>query len=373
MRVALVVKRGPGATGTSRYAEWLRRELGPAGVSVEVAAPDPFPPWERPGRALAAAGLDLRAFFASYPFRAAVGQADLVHLTTQTLATLLVWQRWRRPTVVTVLDIIPYLIRDRPDLRPFGHALDAAFYRLALVGLRRADALIAISEYTRRTLIETLGVAPERVHTVPLAVDHAVFKPVAVGPDFDQRHGLPPDGQVVLYVGSDDPRKDLPSLLRAFALARARRPGATLVLAGPRQFPGAREGLVALAGELGIAERVRFLGAVPDADLAGLYSRSDLLVLPSLYEGFGLPPLEAMACGTPVVCARTSSLPEVVGDAGLLVAAGRPDELADAIVDLLSDRAKRAELSARGRARAAAFTWERVAAATQAVYRTVVS
>jgi glycosyltransferase involved in cell wall biosynthesis len=373
MRVALVAKRGPGATGTSRYAEWLRRELGSVGVSVDVAAPDPFPPWERPSRALAAAGLDLRAFFASYPFRAPLGGADLIHLTTQTLGTLLVWRRPRAPAVVTVLDIIPYLIRDRPDLRPFGHPLDAMFYRLALAGLRRADALIAISEYTRRTLIDTLHVPPERVHTVPLAVDHEVFKPVAVGADFDRRYGLPGEGQVVLYVGSDDPRKDLRSLLRAFALARARRPGAALVLAGPRQFPGARESLVALAAELGIADQVRFLGAVPDHDLARLYCRSDVLVLPSLYEGFGLPPLEAMACGTPVICASTSSLPEVVGDAGRLVPPSRPDELADGIVDLLSDQAKRAELSDRGRARAAAFTWRRVAAATHAVYRTVVS
>jgi glycosyltransferase involved in cell wall biosynthesis len=175
------------------------------------------------------------------------------------------------------------------------------------------------------------------------------------------------EGPFFLYVGTLEPRKNLPLLLRAFERLGARA-GVHLALAGPRGWLD--EPIVAAAARLG--ERVRLLGPVPPADLAALYAAAEVFVFPSRYEGFGLPPLEAMAAGTPVVAARASCLPEVLGDAALFVEPDDEAGLAEALGQLLDDPALRTELRQRGLARAAGFSWERTAAETLAVYREAV-
>jgi glycosyltransferase involved in cell wall biosynthesis len=231
----------------------------------------------------------------------------------------------------------------------------------------RARRTIAVSRATRDDLIRSYGVPAERIGVV-----YHGHNP-AFGPPGDAerlrvraRYGL--ELPYFLFVGTLQPRKNYERLLRAFDrfAAEAREPH-LLVLAGARGWQADRLERALAATRSSAA--VRLLGYVDDADLPGLLGGAVALVLPSLYEGFGLPALEAMACGTPVLASTTSSLPEVVGDAGLLVDPLDVDAIAGALGRLADDPALRAELAARGRARAAAFTWERAARETLAQLR----
>jgi glycosyltransferase involved in cell wall biosynthesis len=178
-----------------------------------------------------------------------------------------------------------------------------------------------------------------------------------------RRLGL--DGPYLLGLGTVEPRKDLPTLVRAFAGLAGELPH-RLVLAG---LAGWGQGTLAAAvASSGVADRILLTGYLPEADKAALLTGADVFAYPSRYEGFGLPVLEAMACGTPVVTTTGGSLPEVAGDAALLVEPGDPDALAAALAKLAADPAARSAAAARGRTRAAAFTWDRCAAETTAAY-----
>jgi glycosyltransferase involved in cell wall biosynthesis len=319
-------------------------------------------------RTLRRTGIDVPAFFASYPLRAKLQRVDVYHLTDQMLATLLLFQRFPRPVVVTVMDIIPYLVQHVRELNTFRHRIDYWFYRLAMRGLRRADALIAISDYTRQTLIEILGLAPERIHVVQPAVDHTRFRPVPVTPDFLARYGLDPDTPYLLFVGSEDPRKNLDTLIRVVDRVRHDHPAVQLLKIGESQFVDERRRLLALSDKLEMIEHVRFLDFVRDEDLPYFYSLAKACVVPSLYEGFGLPIAEAMACGTPVVYARSGPMPEVAGGCGVEVDPRDVDSFAGRLSALLADPTERARLSEAGRERAQHFMWRRAAIETRAVY-----
>ena len=181
------------------------------------------------------------------------------------------------------------------------------------------------------------------------------------------RRRLKLDDAYILHVGTIEPRKNLSTLVRAYArLRREHRLTPELVLAGE---PGwMYQPTVRLVEELGLRNSVHFIGRVPAAELPAVYSAADLLVFPSLYEGFGLPPLEAMTCGTPVVASNVSSLPEVVGDAGLLVDPRDETALAEAMFRALTDTDLRQQMRERGLQRAKGFSWERCARETLAVY-----
>jgi glycosyltransferase involved in cell wall biosynthesis len=177
--------------------------------------------------------------------------------------------------------------------------------------------------------------------------------------------GLPHGSRYVLHVGTLQPRKNLGRLVQAFAGVLETVPDVHLVLVGKRGWGD--EDLGRLARTLGVAERVLTPGYLPREMLPAVYSGAAAVLIPSLYEGFGLPALEAMACGTPVACSSTSSLPEVVGDAGLLFDPLDTDAIGRAMLRLLEDDSLRARMSHEGRARAALFTWERCARSTLAV------
>jgi alpha-1,3-rhamnosyl/mannosyltransferase len=188
------------------------------------------------------------------------------------------------------------------------------------------------------------------------------FRPTPADPGWLRRR-FDVGGRYVLCVGNREPRKNLAAAVRAFAAAGAA--DCSLVVAGVRGWRNAEfERAVERTGA-----HVAIAGYVSDDDLVRLYSGAACLVFPSLYEGFGLPPLEAMACGTPVIASDRTSLPEVVGDAGVLVDPRDEDALAAAIAALLEDESRARELGERGRERAARFTWERAADATVAAYR----
>jgi alpha-1,3-rhamnosyl/mannosyltransferase len=275
------------------------------------------------------------------------------------------YRRLACPSVVTLYDAIPLVL---PQFWPARQRLTFALaHRLAL---RAAAHAIAISESTRRDAVRFFRADPRRVSVTPLAADER-FRPQ---PDDEirrvrRRYDLPE--RFILYVGINKPPKNLVGLIDAYVQLAAESPAPyyDCVIAGAwdDRYPQARQHIL----ELGLRERIRVFGPVPDADLPALYAAADLFVSASLYEGFGLPALEAMACGTPVACSGTSSLPEVVGDAGVTFDPWSVAAIAEAIRRVMSSAELRADLRERGLRRAATFTWERVAQQTIEVYRSI--
>jgi glycosyltransferase involved in cell wall biosynthesis len=235
----------------------------------------------------------------------------------------------------------------------FAHWYQWLIPRLA----RRARRIITVSEFSRQRLLEFTGVEPQRVVVIPNGVSNN-FAPVDPGTvaAVKQRLGLP--SRYVLSVGSLEPRKNLSRLLEAWRMLAPSHPDESLVLVGAssKQFLA-----VDFAGDL---SSVVFPGYIDDADLPAVYAGATLFVYPSLYEGFGLPVLEAMACGAPVVCSNAASLPEVVGDAGILVDPLDPGAIAEGMRRVLADESLQARLKQGGLEMAGRFTWERAAAAT---------
>jgi glycosyltransferase involved in cell wall biosynthesis len=263
------------------------------------------------------------------------------------------------PSVVTVHDLG---YRHFPGAHPAGQRLYLDWS--TRFSARAATHIIADSSATRRDLAHFYGVPAARVSVVYPGRDERLGRvdPAPVR----ARYNLAPD--YLLHVGTLQPRKNLSRLIEAAASLRAQWPLVQLVLAGQ---PGWQAGPI-LEQARAHADFVRLLDYVPDDDLAGLYSGARAFVFPSLYEGFGFPVLEAMACGTPVVCANTSSLPEVAGDAALLVDPTDTAALAGALARLLADAPLRASLAAKGLAQVKKFSWQRAARETLEVLDGVV-
>ncbi len=232
-----------------------------------------------------------------------------------------------------------------------------------------ADHIIADSEATRADLIRLLSVPPEKVTTVHLGID-PVFRPLPPDPVREtlDRYGLTPG--YLLFVGTLEPRKNLPGLLTAYRILLDRQEmPPPLVMAGSRGW--LYEEIYARVESLRLEHHVRFVYDVTDDDLPVLYNGAALLVMPSFYEGFGLPALEAQACGTPVVISDRGSLPEVAGAAAVIVNPDDPEDIAAGIARVLGDPDLQAALRAAGPAHAAHFTWEQAARETLSVYRRV--
>ncbi|HKQ52816.1 MAG TPA: glycosyltransferase family 1 protein, partial [Pyrinomonadaceae bacterium] len=272
---------------------------------------------------------------------------------------------WGRcPTVATVHDLSLVLYPETHEER----LVRRARRRLPLMA-RFATAIITPSEAVKHETCEHLGVEPRKVRVVPEAPRRS-FRPVPLAETIEVRRRLGVEDEFILFVGTIEPRKNLLTLARAFEeVIRATSLRPQLVIAG-------KEGW--LTGELfsylksaGIRGRVRFTGYVSDDDLRALYSSCRAFVYPSLYEGFGLPPLEAMACGAAVITSRVPAITETVGEAARLVAPTDYRELAQAIIRLFEDAGERACLSSAGLARVARFSWEKTAASTVQVYREV--
>jgi glycosyltransferase involved in cell wall biosynthesis len=297
---------------------------------------------------------------AYYPFvlgrRAARLRLDLVHCPAAFAPRV-----GKRPLVLTIHDVLPFRY---PELFP---RVVVAYSRLTwAAAAKRARRVITGSEHTRSELVELLGVDPERVAVTPYGVSER-FRPAEPAPGWlADRFGV--DRPFVLCVGTLEPRKNLVTALRAFERV-ARETDALLVVAG-----GPGWGNELFERELPRAsERVRLTGYVSDDELVRLYSAASCFLFPSLYEGYGLPLLEAMACGVPVVAGDSTSLPEVVGDAGLTVAPRDEQAVADAVLRVLGDRELAAGMRERGLRRAAQHSWEACAQATVAVYREVLA
>lgn len=297
------------------------------------------------------------------PWRAWRDGVDVIHAPAFSGA---VWRR--QPLVLTVHDLL-YL--RHPDWLP---AARARWYWARWIPLtaRRASAVIAPSEATKQDLITLAGVAPDRITVIPHAVDPLFARRLSEDSvrEYRARKGL--TAPYVLYVGAIDRRKDWRGLLEACALLRRTHGSVRLVIAG--HVSGRRSDLEASLGSAGLGDGVVLVGHVPDAELPALYAGAAVFVYPSWWEGFGLPPLEAMAMGVPVIAYRTSSLPEVLEGAGLLLDAPCPPAtLAAAMQSVLDDQSLRQSLIDKGRRQAARFSWRRAAEQTMAVYERCLS
>lgn len=270
------------------------------------------------------------------------------------------------PTVITIHELSMLHAEGQRRANWIGR-LSQFTMQAQLSIVRRADAIICVSESLRHELLAAVEVDPAKVHVVYNGVDHHLFHP-RYRPEARQRAasilGIEPP--YVLALASDEPRKNLRTLLHAYAKLPPETP--RLVLAGAGSW--GKGPIYEMVKEAGIEKRVRFTGYVPEATLPELYAGARCFVFPSLYEGFGLPVLEAMACGAPVIAGNRTSLPEVAGDAALLVDPTNVAAMAEAMNRILHDKAARDALRAKAPGQAAKFSWQRTAVKTREVYET---
>jgi glycosyltransferase involved in cell wall biosynthesis len=339
---------------------WHQPELAlpeahvPAGVRVRAYPRLPLPRRDR------------IAALTTVPASVRGSDHDVFHFLAHTDAPA-----WRGPgLVITVHDLILEVMGSLyAPRRPLAYRLARGFERRAV---SHAVALVADSAITRGDLVSRWKCDPAHVHLAHLGL-HPRFAPPPPATVAAWRAGAGLEGPFVLYLGGIDARKNVPGLLRAYARVAAAGNAPDLVLAGRVRGTPEFAPLLALARELGVEARLRFPGFVHDDDLPALHAAAEVFVFPSLYEGFGFPPLEAMACGTPVVSSDGGSLAEVLGEGALLASAGDDGALAVALGRVLGDVGLRADLRARGLANAARYTWARTAEATVAAYRDAVA
>lgn len=291
------------------------------------------------------------------PFKVKFHHLDLLHMPvfsaplTKTL-----------PTVITIHDMIWF---DHPEYFPVWQRI---FMKLIIpITARSANAVIAISENTRQDIIHKLGIAPQKIFVTPLGVSCEFSK---INDDYvelcKQKYKL---SKYFLMVGSVEPRKNLPRLLAAYSKIKDDFPEIKLVHVGSASWKNSE--IFAMIEKLGLENSVHFLWNIPKVDLIALYNGAKFLVYPSLYEGFGLPVLEAMACGCPVITSDISSIPEVVGDAALMVDPYDVDMIADALRQFLTNESILVEYSCKGEQQAKKFSWKKCAENTLDVYKTV--
>ena len=359
MRVAVdtsFLSRAP--NGTRTYLEQLLRHLPTVAPDIEMVPVAPDRPiasrfhqarWEIDGVARAAS----------------VERPDLLHVPTFSAPL-----RASAPVVVTIHDVIPLVL---PEYRR-SRAMRA---HLAVISrtVRRAAAVITPSQHAADDVVRVLGVDSKRVHVTPEAVDESMVPAADVHASTVTLERLGVEGRYVFNIGGLDVRKGIPLLLEAFTQVRRELDEPIqLVIAGaahtgnPHVYPP----IEPLIERLGLSQSVRLPGRVTEQEKLALYQGAAVYVTPSSYEGFGLTALEAMACGVPVVAADRTSLPEVVGDAGMLVDLDA-GAIADAIRRVLIDEGLATELRGRGFARAASFSWRETARLTADVYRGAVN
>jgi glycosyltransferase involved in cell wall biosynthesis len=301
------------------------------------------------------------SYFGAPSLDRVVAGADLFHATEHLLPKLT-----RARTVFTLHDIAYLLFPEHhlPRNRIYLRTMMPKF-------LRRADRIIAVSEHTRKDALRSYPLDPAKIEVIPEGVEPR-FRPDV---DADlvarvrERYALPE--RFILTVGTIEPRKNHTTLVEAFAALRSRHPEVGLVIAGARGWLYDR--FFERVRALGLDELVVFTGHVPDENMPALLNAAEAFAFPSEFEGFGLPPLEAMACGIPVVSSDAASLPEVVGDAGMLIAPRDVAGWVEALDRLLEDAPLRADFAARGRARARRFSWDAAAERTVEVYRSVMT
>ncbi|MCQ6963212.1 glycosyltransferase family 4 protein [Methanolobus chelungpuianus] len=296
--------------------------------------------------------------YSVYPFivKKDLKKENIKHITSQDLAYILKFVKMER-SVVTCHDLIP-VVYDKTR---------SPVWKLNMEGLKKSDRIITISDFSKTDIVKHLDYPEDQIRIASPAVNHSTY--------FEKRdrgvlakHNIKDNEKVILYVGSEQPRKNVPNLIKAFSKLKNKFPYVKLLKIGKPQHPSARKELLELIDLLKLNKDVVFIGYISEEELTKYYNAADLFIFPSLYEGFGLPPLEAMACGTPVITSNTSSLPEVVDDSGIMVDPFDIDSMATQMYDILTNEALHESLVKKGLKRARMFTWKDTAKKTMEVY-----
>jgi len=302
------------------------------------------------------------SLYFSYPFylKLKIKSNAVTHVTTQKNAFVLNFINPGK-SIVTCHDIIPHIFNEFAGVRRF-------LFDLSVKGMRKADKIIAVSESTKRDLINYLNFPEDKIKVVYESINTDKFKPADNAREKLKEKGFDfGDSRIILYVGLDKPTKNIPELIKAFYKLKKVVTDVKLIKVGGYEWKSERIKILDLIKELNLEKDVLFFENVSGEVLPLFYSASDIFVFPSLYEGFGLPPLEAMACSCPVIASNKASIPEVVGDAGILV---EPDEdnLFKSMFNLLKDESLREELSKKGLEQAKKFSLEKECEETLRIY-----
>jgi glycosyltransferase involved in cell wall biosynthesis len=236
--------------------------------------------------------------------------------------------------------------------------------------MMRANKIITISEYSKRDIIRCLGYPEDKIDVIYPGVDNNKYY-LNQNVNILEKYGLRKNGKYVLYVGSEQPRKNVDVLIKAFYQLKKRFNDVKLIKVGRSQLTRERSNIKKIVREMSLQSDVVMLDYVVENDMPKIYNIADVLVFPSLYEGFGLPVLEAMACGTPVITSNTTSIPEVVGDAGIMLDPNDIKGFENAMYEVLTNNEIRQEMREKGLKRTKMFTWERCAKETLTIYEKI--
>lgn len=372
MKVNFIVERSKSITGLGRYSSTIIRFLEKQGIDTTIQFTDPtLPPLL--AKLSQRLGYDVTRFIGHYPIRLPKVDASLHHITSESLATLLRFQRIQ-PTVITTHGPLTYLLRHHPEMSIQTHLLDRTFEQIGVKAFQKAEHLITDSQFLAGFLVDELKIASNRVSVIYLGIDHELFRVKTLSDEFLTTYQLQPSKyRYIVYTGSEQPRKNFSTLVEAFGIIHSEFPNTRLLKIGKPEIMAEREKAQKRIQELQLEDAVQFIGYVPEEDLVSFYNIADVFVFPSRYEGFGLPPLEAMACGTPVISSAATSLAEVVGDGALIFDPLKTSQLVEALRLLLTNESERQALRERGIKRAQQFTWDKTATETLAVYEKVLA
>jgi glycosyltransferase involved in cell wall biosynthesis len=289
-----------------------------------------------------------------------IKEGYIKYITSQELAYSLKSIKMDR-TVVVCYDLIPWAY----------DGVRSHLWQNIMAGLELADNIITISEFSKDEILKYTDYPEDKIHIVYPAVDHALYYENR-SREILNKIDILNEQKVLLYVGSETPRQNVYVLIKAFALLKKKIPDIKLIKIGESQSFGAREKILKLITDLNLEEDIIFVGYVPEEDMPRWYNAADILVYPCDYAGFGLPPLEAMACGTPVITSNTTSLPEVVNDAGIMIDPKDHKLMADKIFEVLNDESIKNEMVKKGLKQSKRFIWEESAKKTLEICKNMI-
>jgi glycosyltransferase involved in cell wall biosynthesis len=304
-------------------------------------------------------GINRIVEYFAYPFIVKKKEIEnnVKHVTRQDLAFLLELLDLKK-TIVTCYDIIPIAYYNTRN----------PIWKLNEKGLKKAEKIITISEFSKSDISKYIKYPEEKIEVIHPAVDHNLYYQNRNKKAL-KKYRMKEGEKVVLYVGAEDPRKNVQFLINSFRKLKNRIPHVKLLKVGMPNDIGVRGKLLKHIDSLNLQNDVIFTGYVSESELAEIYNAVDLFVFPSLYEGFGMPPLEAMACGTPVITSNTSSLPEVVGDAAITVDPYDINKFAEEMYEVLTNEELKEEMIRKGLERSKIFSWDSSAKKTLKVYK----
>jgi glycosyltransferase involved in cell wall biosynthesis len=337
--------------GMSKYQSEIHSRLGNVQLN-RIEYPDA-------SKVVKIVGINKIVEYFAYPFivKKKVTENNIKHVTRQDLAFLLELMDLKK-TIVTCYDIIPIA---------YYNTINPA-WKLNAKGLKKAEKIITISEFSKLDIIKYIKVPEENIEIIPPAVDYNLYY---LNRDRKalKKYKIEEDERVVLYVGAEDPRKNVHFLINSFSKLKYKLQKVKLLKVGLPNDVGVRGKLLKHIESLNLQKDVIFTGYVSESELAKIYNAVDLFVFPSLYEGFGIPPLEAMACGTPVITSNTSSLPEVVGEAAITVDPYDVNKFAEEMYEALTNEGLREDMIKKGLERSKVFSWDNSAKRTLKIYK----